>query len=417
VKVKQQPEDFQVEEQTDVTPASEGRFALYRLTKRGWTTHDALGVIRRRWNLDRQRVSFGGLKDRHALTSQYFTVLRGPCRKLMQQGIAVEYLGQVARPFTAEAIRANAFHITLRALTAQQIERATAALEKVRHDGLPNYFDDQRFGSVGTGGEFVAREIILGRYEEALRLALSAPYEHDRSAAKKEKAILREHWGDWVKCKELLPRSHARSLVDFLLYHPGDFRGALDRLSPDLRGLYLSAFQSHLWNLTLARWIEGRFPPERLIHVPMRFGPEPVPNGLDKQSRQDLELQQIPLPSPRVVFPADGKDDVLAEMQEVFAQHGIEPDQLKLRGFKKMFFSRGERAAWCSPAELNYNSAGDALHSSRSQLQLSFELPRGCYATLLIKRITAAGKGVKPLKIKGSHSFSSSPERNQQHER
>jgi tRNA pseudouridine13 synthase len=389
VKIKQQPEDFQVDEQTDVIPGSEGRFALYRLTKRGWTTHDALGVVRRRWNLDRQRVSFGGLKDRHALTSQYFTVLRGPSRKLAQQGIAVEYLGQVARPFTADDIRANAFRITLRALTEPQVQRATEALEQVRHDGLPNYFDDQRFGSVSTDGEFVARNIIFGQHEKALRLAFAAPYEHDRSAVKKEKAILREHWGDWARCKELLPRSHARSLVDYLLHHPGDFRGTLDRLSPDLRGLYLSAYQSHLWNQSLARWIMGRFPAENLVHVPLRFGPAPIPRGLAESSNHELGLRQIPLPSPRLVFPTEGTEDVLAAMQEVFAQHGITPEQLKLRGFRKMFFSRGERAAWYFPAELTYNSGGDPLHVSRWQIQLSFELPRGCYATLLIKRITA----------------------------
>ena len=48
MKVKQQPEDFQVEERTDMAPG-EGPFALYRLEKRGWTTPDALQVVRRRW--------------------------------------------------------------------------------------------------------------------------------------------------------------------------------------------------------------------------------------------------------------------------------------------------------------------------------------------------------------------------------
>lgn len=386
MKVKQQPEDFQVEELTDVVAGQDGQYALYRLTKRGWTTHDALAVVRRRWNLDRQRIAYGGLKDRHALTTQYFTVIRGPSRKLAQQGITVAYLGQIQQPFTSQFIRANRFQITVRALTEEQSARAQSALEEVRADGMPNYFDDQRFGSVSQGQQFVARDIALGHYEGALKLALAAPYSHDRSAVKKEKALLRQHWGDWAKCKEVLPRSHARSLVDFLLHHPGDFRGALERLNPDLRGLYLSAYQSHLWNKTLARWIENTFPSEMLRALPLRGGKLPFVSGMTPPQRQCVSNLNIALPSPRVTL---GEDSVSAALRLVLEEDGITLDALRLRGFKKMFFSRGERAAWCFPQALAYNSGIDELHLARQKLHLNFELPRGSYATLLIKRITA----------------------------
>ncbi len=123
-------------------------------------------------------------------------------------------------------------------------------------EGVPNYFDDQRFGSVaGEGGEFIARLLVRGRFEDALRLALAAPYEFDRAAQKEEKRLLAAHWGDWARLKDVLPRGHARSLVDYLRVHPGDFRGAVARLRPELRGLYLSAYQSHLWNRMLAHWL------------------------------------------------------------------------------------------------------------------------------------------------------------------
>src|ERR1700736_2352209 len=95
--LKQAPEDFQVEELTDVQPA-EGPFSLYRLEKSGWTTPDALQAIRRRWQLDQRRLSYGGLKDRHAQTVQYFTVFRGPKRRLTHHGITVEYLCQARQP-------------------------------------------------------------------------------------------------------------------------------------------------------------------------------------------------------------------------------------------------------------------------------------------------------------------------------
>lgn len=387
MKLKQLPEDFQVEELTDVTTGAEGPFAFYRLTKTGWTTPDALAALRRRWSLDRNRVSYGGLKDRHAQTVQYLTVFRGPKRQLTHHTVRVEYLGQVAEPYTSHHIRANRFRLTLRALTAEAVRAAEVALEEVRCDGVPNYFDDQRFGSVSGAENFVARALVQGRHEDALRLALAAPYAHDRADAKKEKATLRACWGDWATCKERLPRGHARSLVDYLLHHPDDFRGAVERLNPDLRGLYLSAYQSHLWNRVLARWLREHLRPEQLVPVRLRLGEVPMLRNLGDDQRSHLAELQLPLPSPRLEFdPTDPREALVAA---ILTEEGLTREQLRLRGFRKLFFSRGTRAALCLPVGLGHESAEDEVNRKRRKLTLAFDLPRGAYATLIVKRIAA----------------------------
>jgi tRNA pseudouridine13 synthase len=386
MKVKQRPEDFQVEELTGVVPADAGPFALYRLEKRGWTTPDALQAVRRRWQLDLRRVSYGGLKDRHAHTVQYLTVLHGPRRRLTHQGFSVEYLGQVPEPYTSRAIRANRFRLTLRALGEDDVAFARQALEEVRREGVPNYFDDQRFGSVSAGGDFVARAMVQGMHEEALRLALTAPYEHDRAGQKQEKAILRQHWGDWAACKDLLPRGHARSLVTYLADHLTSFRGALERLRPELQGLYVSAYQSHLWNRMLARWLDEQCRPEQLVSVELRLGDVPMHRGLDDEQLRQLVDLRLPLPSARTK--TDPADSRTALLESVLAEEGLRPEQLKLRGSRKMFFSKGERAGLCLPGELQGQVEPDELNPRRSKLQLAFELPRGCYATLIVKRIS-----------------------------
>ncbi len=202
MKLKQLPEDFQVEELTDVVGGTEGPFAFYQLEKEGWTTPDALAAVRRRWKLDVNRVSYGGLKDRHARTVRYFTVFRGPKRGLNHHGIVVSYTGQLRQAYTSREIRANRFTVTLRDLTGAECSRALASLEEIQEQGVPNYFDDQRFGSVGMTGEFVGRFLVLGQYEDALRTALAAPYAHDRAIQKREKVLLQAHWGDWKTLKE-----------------------------------------------------------------------------------------------------------------------------------------------------------------------------------------------------------------------
>ena len=272
---------------------------------------------------------------------------------------------------------------------------------RVAAEGVPNYFDDQRFGSVaGEGEEFIARLLVRGRFEDALRLALAAPYEYDRAPQKKEKALLVRHWGDWAALKDALPRGHARSLVDYLRVHPADFRGAVARLRPELRGLYLSAYQSHLWNRMLARWLTQHLRPEQLRPVALRLGEAPFPAGLDAAQHAELAALQLPLPSARLQL-AD--DDPRSELvRSVLAEEGLERRDLQIRGIREMFFSKGERAALCLPAHLTGETAADELHPKRSKLVLSFELPRGCYATLVVKAVT--NRPAHPPSTAGLHA-------------
>jgi tRNA pseudouridine13 synthase len=237
-------------------------------------------------------------------------------------------------------------------------------------------------------GAFIARHLVLGQFEEALRLALAGPYEHDRAEQKKEKALLNAHWGDWPTLKERLPRGHARSLVDYLVHHPTDFRGAVARLRPELRGLYLSAYQSHLWNRMLSDWLRQHCQPDQLVTVRLRLGVVPMHQGLDDAQQQQLRELTLPLPSSRLHLEAG--DARAAVVQAMLAEEGLELGQLKVKGIREMFFSRGERAALCLPGHLEYATSPDERQPGRRQLRLAFDLPRGCYATLIIKRITDA---------------------------
>jgi tRNA pseudouridine13 synthase len=387
MKLKQQPEDFQVEEVTAVRPVAEGPFALYRLEKQGWSTPDALAALRRRWKIDVRRLSYGGLKDRHASTVQYLTIFHGPQRHFHHHAITVTYLGQSAGPYTSADIECNRFRLTLRDLPADEQTEMEARLGRVAVEGVPNYFDDQRFGSVaGQGSEFIARLLVHGRFEDALRLALTGPYEFDLAAQKKEKRLLAAHWGEWERLKDELPRGHARSLVDYLRQHPADFRSAVARLRPDLRGLYLSAYQSHLWNRILARWLNQHCQPEQLRPIALRLGPVPFHHDLSPAQQDELARLSLPLPSARLkLSPDDPREELV---RAVLAEEGIELRQMQVKGVREMFFSRGERAALCLSRQLTWQFGDDERQPSRRKVILSFDLPRGSYATLLVKAVS-----------------------------
>src|SRR5438552_17537087 len=139
MKLKQQPDDFRVEELADAAGGESGPFALHRLDKIGWTTSDALDAVRRRWQLDRRRVSYGGLKDRHAATSQFVTVFRGPKWNLSHERITLTYLGLRDSPFTSADIRVNRFTVVLRSLSDIAASLAEVALAEADDAWLRRY--------------------------------------------------------------------------------------------------------------------------------------------------------------------------------------------------------------------------------------------------------------------------------------
>ena len=395
MKLKRLPEDFLVDELSQVTPAA-GEFALYRLTKQSIGTPEVINSVVDRWKIPRRRISYGGLKDKHALTTQFVTVHHGPRKPLAQKLFELEYLGQVSRAFTAEDIDGNRFTITLRDMTVEEVEQAKVAAEDVRRDGFPNYFDDQRFGSLGFSGEWIAKPWCLGNWERTLWLALADPHPDDRSDDKKQKAILREHWGRWVECKQALDRSHTRSIVTFLADKEAagkliDFRGAFCNLNIDLRGLYLSAFQSVLWNRMLARRLQENAAPESIIPFELKSGPACFVSAFSSSSDSDaapLE-DELPLPSARGKL-EDGP--TLDLLNSVVAAEGLEKRQLRVKYPRDSFFSKSSRKTIIAVPELEFESTDDDLYPKRKKVRLAFDLPRGCYATILVKRLTIARK-------------------------
>ena len=396
MKLKRLPEDFQVDELTKVTPTS-GEFALYQLTKQSIGTPEVINSVVERWKIPRRRISYGGLKDKHALTTQFVTVHHGPKKPLMQKSFELLYLGQVNRAFTATDIEGNRFTIILRDMATEEVEQAKVAVEAVRRDGLPNYFDDQRFGSLGDSGEWIARPWCLGNWERTLWLALADPHRDDRSDDKKQKAILRDHWGRWGECKQALDRSHRRSIVTFLADKEAagkliDFRGAFCNLNIDLRGLYLSAFQSALWNRMLTRRLTENAAPESIIPFELKSGPACfVTSFLSPWSGSNAAPieDELPLPSARGKLEEGPTLDLL---NAVVAEEGLEKRQLRVKYPRDSFFSKSCRKTVIAIPDLDFESTDDDLYPKRKKVRLAFDLPRGSYATIVVKRLTTTDR-------------------------
>lgn len=380
-KVKSRPEDFEVEELTEFAPAS-GPFALYRLTKRGMGTLEAVQSIARRWKFPRHAISFGGLKDRHAVTHQWLTIHRGPRRDLQQESFSLTYHGQANRAFESSDITANRFRIVLRDIADDSASGMTAAIARVRQFGVPNYFDDQRFGSLGESGEFIAKPWCLGDYERAAWLAIVDRNVHDRPRVRDEKNLLQQYWGDWELLSRKLPESPHRGLFRHLAEHPTDFRRAITFLPADLRSLYLAAFQSAIWNDILAEWLREQLPGECL--KPLTVGHQSLLTWAEIPPGSSRELTQLTLPLPSARLHLE-PGPLLDLYERVVSRYGLALRELRVKYPRDSFFSKGDRAAAIIPRDLSVKMAGSATAT------LDFSLARGAYATMVVKSLLGAG--------------------------
>lgn len=388
MKLKSRPDDFQVEEVTSVVAGTTGPYAFYRLSKKSVGTSEAIQRICRELDVDLRRVRYGGLKDRHAETIQYLTIDEGPERHFKDPLIHLKYLGRVEEPYGPQSFSGNRFGITMRDIEPSALDQTMQSLEEVRHGVIGNYFDDQRFGSVGDDQQFVARALIDGDDEKALKLAISTWYEHDRSQEKKAKAQLRQNWGQWQKLRNKMPKGFMSHIVSHLANQPGDYRGAFVLIPFFLRNMYLSAYQSSLWNRTLSTWMNDTIPPENLVVVKQQRQSILMPRQMAKDRIVELMKMTIPLPSSRAEIAAD--HPVKRSLDAVLAEEGLQLSQIRLKHYREPFFSKGDRPAFYVPEGLQHELGWDKLNKGHRKLRLTFTLPRGSYATLLIKRISTA---------------------------
>jgi tRNA pseudouridine13 synthase len=385
MKLKSLPEDFEVEELSDF-PFDGGQFAVYLLTKRSIGTPEAITAVSERWNIPRRAIGYGGLKDKHAVTRQWVTIQRGPRRDFRQDNLSLTYQGQASRHFGPQDISANRFHIVMRNLSEETARQILAERELLAQFGIPNYYDDQRFGSIGESGEFIARPWCRGDYERALWLAIAEPNSHDRPNDRDEKEIIRHCWGNWDECKAGLKKSSRRSIITYLVDHPVRFREAFALLRQDMRSLWLAAFQSDLWNRCLATTLREQINEARLWSVPLATTDVCFYKNLTETEFQGLAEVLLPLPSARLHLP---EGTLLDLYERVIGEQGLALRELRVKYPRDSFFSKGERSAIIKPSQLRIDHSGaDELNAGRQRLTLQFVLPRGSYATILIKRLT-----------------------------
>jgi tRNA pseudouridine13 synthase len=384
MKIKVIPEDFRVEEKVTLEIGQHGKYSIYRLEKRNWSTLDLIDYLKRRYRLS--TIRYAGLKDRYAQTFQYVSIIGDGPPKIAEENFSLTYLGKSEHPTARDYLLGNSFHITLRDLKEFEIPKIESTLEKIKRDGLPNYYDEQRFGSQRHHRGFFTQKLLQKHFNGALKLYMATPSGPDDTSTRSVKKFLAEHWGDWEKCRTVKNREF-QPIINYLVKHPKDFNGAIRQTNRKILELLIAAYQSFLWNEILAELLHS-------LNLKLSIYPYSAGNFLFYQTLPDsirtyLATLSIPNPSPKTIFKSEKIEKITTDIlwREGFVLKDLKMP-IRVRG---IFLKPFDRKALVFPEKLSAKEpAVDERYQGKLKLELDFFLPKGSYATILVKRLQIA---------------------------
>jgi tRNA pseudouridine13 synthase len=146
------PEDFVVEERLPFTLTGQGEHLWLQTRKRGMNTDRAAQALARSAGVPRRNVGYAGMKDKHAVAIQWFSIyLPGrpdPDLAALPPELEVLTATRHARKLQTGALAGNCFDIVLRECAGDAVALARR-IASIRTQGVPNYFGEQRFGRNG----------------------------------------------------------------------------------------------------------------------------------------------------------------------------------------------------------------------------------------------------------------------------
>lgn len=321
--LKQQPNDFFVEEVLGFLPEGEGEHVFLWIEKKGMNTQQVVDNIARLAAVRANKVSYSGMKDRQAVTRQWFSVhLPGKqvfdWQALNSDNISVLKVERHLRKLRRGVHKANRFVITLKHLQASDIECALedlkSRIELIQQRGFPNYFGEQRFGRGGMN-LLKAKEWFEGGFS---------------------------------------PKRH-------------------------LRGIYLSAVRSSLFNLVLAERVKND---SWCCSLPGELYMLEGTNSVFQQAPDETLSQRLLEGDIHLTGPLYGKDSGLkceSDVADIEARI-LSSYRPMTEGLERFGLKAERRALRVLPTELAYELNDD-------QLILRFILPTGCFATSLIREL------------------------------
>ncbi len=385
-KLRTSPSDFIVEEIINLKPCKKGKYTLYRLTKKNLDTYEAIKIISKRFNIPLNKISYCGMKDKHSLSIQFLTIPKKfRVESFSEKNIKLQRLFDVNRKLRLGMHLANKFTITLRKMSNSTLEKILSNINFIKTGFIPNYYDSQRFGSIrGAKKKFIFEEIIKKNYEGALKIFLTGKYRKEKGYIKEIKEFIKLNWGNWSACKEFLKEKKKYEnffeIIGYLESNPHDYIGAIKLIRKHLLTLYISAYQSFIWNEAVKKILKDNVGEKCLEEVEYLAGSLYfLKKGDYKDFFHKYGKFSLPLPSSKIKIKL---------FETILSERGVNIEDIdRTAEVIGITPAKALRRVLIKPKNLEVITYG---RENGNFLTLSFILPPGSYGTVVLKSLLAA---------------------------
>ncbi len=386
--LRNRPEDFFVQELPLYDASGDGEHVLFEAQKIALTTRDAINRVARALDIPPRDIGYAGLKDKHAITRQLFTVpaARGVDEErvmtMTAEGVFPLWAAQHRNKLKIGHLAGNRFAIKIRDVDPTAVVRLRPVLDRLAREGLPNYYGEQRFG------------VDADRPTDALGLALVAQ-DHQRFCdlllgggdRRPDVAEARRLYdsGDRRAALAAWPGNVAmeRRVLEVLVSTDDPVRAAkvVDRAT---RRFYLSAAQSAVFNRVVAdRVTRGTLARVEAGDVAVKHVAELRTGGMFVV--EDIAAEQArcerweisptgPMPGRKMMRPTGGPADAERAAAEALG--------VRLEDFDSETGAR--RPLRVRPIDTTL-AAGTDEHGGH--ITVAFSLPAGSFATVLMREL------------------------------
>lgn len=360
------------------------RYPLYVLEKKGADSNHALFEIEQKFHL---RLRVMGIKDAKALTKQYAgseKSMKDPPVELATEHTRLYLEGFTPKPITKEYLAGNEFEIKIYGANHADIEAFVPEIQKIG-----NFYGLQRFGSERLVTHLIGREIVKRKFDTAVQLLLSYTTEYDTPASKE----IRQKSADPANYRQLL-KSLPRGMdierqVMSALAGGRDAISALRSIPITIRRLFVQAYQGFLFNRCLSgACLEGadllRPEPGDLcfeMEGPFTFGRIVKFENANKKHGAVPAIRM----AGHTFQPGKGRFENITQV--ILEEEGVIPKDFYIKEMQELSQPGGFRQAplWCTGFE----------YGKDLPLSISFKLPKGSYATVLLRELV---KPIDPIK-------------------
>jgi len=411
--IKSIPADFVVREVTNRTEGAEGKHLIAELTKENWETHAVVHELSKRLRVSRNRIGFAGTKDKFALTTQKISlwdITEAELDRVRITDVSLKVLGRSDKAVALGDLHGNEFSIVIRNLEGEK-EEIRARLEALTAElaaqgGIPNFFGVQRFGTQRPITHTVGRYVIQGDVKGAVLAYLADIFPEENEEIKEARRLCQT--GEYKACLKQMPvfLRYERAMLNELvrggeeLRDDARFRAALAVLPRNLQKMFVHAYQAYLFNLIVSLRLERGLPfNEAMVGDVVCYHDErglPEPERVERVTAAKVDAINRLIRHGRafVTAPLIGSGTEFAEGEEgELEREVLEAEAVRLPDFQlddlPDLSSKGNRRPILVPVAVTCSElAEDERNPGRWKLTLQFFLPKGSYATVVLREYT-----------------------------